>query len=175
MRNGKSAGSSRMCWSFPYHVNWSPRSKSATAMAGVVRQAEVPQRHLDGRLLGVVRIERNRHQNDCPVIRVPLAIQQNLIVEGIVEAEPEMRLQRGIQPAQTVERGDLRDDVAGCREVARIEARTSPSRDTPPARAAAPPRIFRSRNTSPTAPTASPPAPPGSGTPLGPRSADTPG
>src|SRR6202035_3836900 len=52
-------------------------------------------------------------QNYVLQVRRRLGVVENLIVEGVVEADAEMRLQRRVSAPDVVEPGDLGDDVAG--------------------------------------------------------------
>ncbi len=81
---------------------------------GIVGQAQLPQRQLEMRFLGVVRVETHGHQNEVRQIRRALAEVKNVVVPGQVRLETEMRLQRRVLSANAIELGDLRDDVAGC-------------------------------------------------------------
>src|SRR5690606_41298782 len=81
---------------------------------GIVGQAQLPQRQLEMRFLGVVRVETYGHQNEVRQIRRALAEVKNIVVPGQVRLEAEVGLQRRVLSADTIELGDLRDDVAGC-------------------------------------------------------------
>src|SRR5690349_20741517 len=68
-----------------------------------------------------MRTERDRDQDEIAHAGLPLAVDQHLTVERVIESKPAMALQRGVHAAQAVERRDLRHDVAQRREVARPE------------------------------------------------------
>ena len=73
-----------------------PPIRSVDRDRGRVRQAPLPQRHLDVAFLRVVRIEVDRDQDDVLQVRRRLRVIEDLVVEGVVEADAEMRLQRRI-------------------------------------------------------------------------------
>ena len=89
--------------------------------AGVVGQAELPQRQFEMRLLGFVRVQADRHQDEVGEVRGALAEIQDAVVPGVVGLEPEVRLQCRVFPADAVEPGDLGDDVARRLVVARTQ------------------------------------------------------
>ena len=113
MANGSSAGSRRTCCSLPVQMKRACAHQILDGERPVVGKAPFPQRQFEHRLLHVVRIEADRHQDHVAMRRQRLAVEQDLIVEGIVERKPEMGLQRRMRLADAVERGDLGDDVAG--------------------------------------------------------------
>ncbi|MNX68804.1 hypothetical protein D3C86_1000020 [compost metagenome] len=85
--------------------------------AGVVRQTHFPQRQFEVRLLHVMRIEADRHQDEIAAVGAAFAEVQNVVVPGVVDFQAQMRVQRRILPADAVELGDLGNDVAGCSEI----------------------------------------------------------
>jgi hypothetical protein len=85
---------------------------------GVIRQAELPQRQLEIRFLGVVRIETDGHQNEVRQVWCALAEVEDVVVPGHVGLEAQVRLQCRVLPSDAVELGDLGDDVARCVVVA---------------------------------------------------------
>src|SRR5689334_7182579 len=60
----------------------------------VVGQAEFPQRRLEPRFLRPVRVEADRDQHE--VVAGALAVIKDLIVEGVVEAHVQVRVQRRV-------------------------------------------------------------------------------
>lgn len=60
--------------------------------AGVVGQAHFPQRQLETRFLDVMRIEADGHQNEVAAVGAAFAEIQNVVVPGVVEFQPQMRL-----------------------------------------------------------------------------------
>src|ERR1700742_881926 len=65
---------------------------------GLIPQAELPERHLDRRLLRDVGIEADGHQDHAAIKRITFSVQNDLVVEGIVKCQPEMGLQRRMPP-----------------------------------------------------------------------------
>src|SRR5689334_24509804 len=80
----------------------------------MIRQLPLPQRKLECRLLHIVRIKADRDEDHLGASRGALAVEQNLIVEGIIERDAEVRLQCRMCPSEPIELGDLAYDVARC-------------------------------------------------------------
>ena len=103
-----------MCWIFPVQVKWSPATKSVTATDAV---SDSPQSHrgalLDVAFLWKARIEVDRDLDEVLQVRCRFGVVENLIVEGVMEGDAEMRLQRRVGAPDVVEPSDLGDDVAG--------------------------------------------------------------
>ena len=168
---GRSAGSRRMRWRLPVQTNRWPRIRSSAATDASIRQAPLPQRNFDRSLPAHVRIEADRHQDHVVSARPPLAVEQHLVVERRIEGHAEMALQRRIRAADAVERRDLRHDVARRGEVPHADLVFLGIEIFLAARQRRRLRRARSRNTCPTGPTACRPAPRGSESRAGPRSA----
>src|SRR5476649_2308614 len=60
--------------------------------AGVVGQAHFPQRQLEISLLDVMRIKADGHQNEVATVGATFTEIQNVVVPGVVELQPQMRL-----------------------------------------------------------------------------------
>ncbi|KAI3480411.1 hypothetical protein L1887_57425 [Cichorium endivia] len=73
------------------------------------------------RLLGVVRVEADRHQDVTFTVRGALAEVDDAVVPGIEELHAQVALQRRLLATDAVELGDLGDDVAGLAEVPRAD------------------------------------------------------
>src|ERR1700692_4489196 len=70
---------------------------------GLVRQAELPQRHLDRRFLCDVGIKADGDQDHAAVQAITFSVQNDLVVEGIVKYQAPMRLQRRMPAADPVQ------------------------------------------------------------------------
>ena len=88
---------------------------------GIVGQAHLPQRQFKVGFLDVVRVEIDGDQNEIAAVFAALAEIQNVVVPGVVELEPQVRVQRRVLAADAVELGDLGDDVARRGEVPRSD------------------------------------------------------
>ena len=66
---GRSLGSSRRCWILPCQVNRWPLHQVLDVDGAVVRQTELPKRHLEGGFLHVVRIEVDGDQDQVLAVR----------------------------------------------------------------------------------------------------------
>src|SRR6266567_9326617 len=60
-----------------------------------------------------MRIEVDGDENHVLQVGSCLGVVEDLVVAGVVKADPKMRLERRIGPADVVEPSDLGDDVAG--------------------------------------------------------------
>ena len=80
-------GSRRMRCSLPCHADVTSRIKSWTVTEAMSGDIPFPQRYLDGRLLGVKRIEAHRDQNHVAAGGQWLAVKDDLVVVGGVEAQ----------------------------------------------------------------------------------------
>ena len=117
MANGRSAGSSRSALELAVPHEALAAHQVFDLDGAVVGQVPFPQRHLEGGLLHAVRIEADGDQDHVVARGRRLAVDHHLVVEGVVEGQPEMAVQRRMQLAQAVEGGDLGHDVAGRGEV----------------------------------------------------------
>ncbi|MNS60425.1 hypothetical protein D3C72_934220 [compost metagenome] len=85
---------------------------------GVVIQPQLPQRQLEMRLLGVVRVEADCHQDVVVALGRALGEVQDVVVPAVEERHAQVGLQGAVLPADAVELGDLGNDVAGLAEIA---------------------------------------------------------
>ena len=83
-----------------------------TLQVGIVRQAQLPQRQLEVRFLGVMRIDADGDQDEVAQIGRSLAEVEDVVVPRGVGLEAQMGLQRRVLAADLIEPGDLGVDVA---------------------------------------------------------------
>jgi hypothetical protein len=80
---------------------------------GIVRQAELPERHLEMAAVGMVRIEIDGEQQEVVELCRHLAVVEDVVVAGVVGLEvPELPQRRMLAPEPFEER-DVVAGVAG--------------------------------------------------------------
>ncbi|MNL76655.1 hypothetical protein D3C87_2026580 [compost metagenome] len=68
-----------------------------------------------------MRIQAHRHQNEITAVGTAFAEIQDVVVPGVVDLQPQVRLQGRVLPANPVELGDFGNDIARCGEVPRAD------------------------------------------------------
>jgi hypothetical protein len=78
-----------------------------------VREAELMERELDVALMGIEGIEIDHDEDGVGLVRRHLAVEQHVVVGGVVEAQIVELMEGRILAAHPVHRGDQVLDVAG--------------------------------------------------------------